>query len=135
MEEKEQKLTDRQIVENYVRDPENKKINLKIAETLSKIFKSNWFIAEDIKNKTNLKDEKEIYQILLNLQLFKLCVSKEGGKFYKYKTKFKITIEGEDRLKVLYDYKKNYEMQIELIDKEIEEIKNESSIREESEKK
>ena len=115
-------LSQQQILDLYVNDPVNKENHRKIAQQLNKIFPQRWFTIDMVVAKTRLKEKKAAAEMMLALQLFKLCEAKDGGKNYKHQTKFRITLSVEDRLKVLQEYKDNHLKQIELIDQEIQSL-------------
>lgn len=116
------KLSDKQAVELYVNDPQNQKTHLTIAQQLQEIFKGQWFSLEMITKQTQIKDIHAASEMMLALQLFKLCTAQEGGMKFRHKTKFKIVISNEDRLKVLLQEKENLSKQMLLVDKEIESV-------------
>lgn len=125
-------LSDRQAVELYTSDPEHQAAHLKIAQQLQEVFKGQWFSLEMITKQTRIKDIASAAEMMLALQLFKLCTAQEGGMKFKHKTKFKIVISPEERLKVLILEKENLLKQIILVDNEMEkvslEIKNSEQI-------
>lgn len=120
-------LSDEQAMQMYLNDPAAKANHLSMAQQLQQLFQQRWFSIDMVAKKSMLKDKKAIAQMMIGLQLFKLCVSQDGGKNFKHQTKFKITIAPEDRLKVLEQYKENHLKQIESLDQEIEKVKQEIS--------
>lgn len=115
-------LDPQEAIKAYVNDPQVKENHIKIANMIRDIFGQRWFSMDMIQSKTNMKDMKKIAEMMMGLQLFNLVEAKEGGKNFKYKTKFRLTIDDEDRLKVLREYEKQTEEQLELIRKEIQQL-------------
>jgi hypothetical protein len=115
-------MTDKQAMEHYLNDPEAKANHLKMAQQLQQLFAERWFTIDHVVAKSLLKDKKVIIQMMVGLQLFKLCIAKEDVN-PKRQTRFKITIDPKDRLKVLEEYRETHVKQIELLDKDIEKLK------------
>lgn len=115
-------MTDEQAMEHYLNDPEAKANHLKMAQQLQQLFAERWFTIDHVVAKSLLKDKKVIIQMMVGLQLFKLCIAKEDVN-PKRQTRFKITIDPKDRLKVLEEYRETHVKQIELLDKDIEKLK------------
>lgn len=115
-------MTDEQAMEHYLNDPEAKANHLKMAQQLQQLFAERWFTINHVVAKSLLKDKKVIIQMMVGLQLFKLCIAKEDIN-PKRQTRFKITINPKDRLKVLEEYRETHVKQIELLDKDIEKLK------------
>lgn len=127
-------LSQEEIIKTYVENEENKANHLKIAEQLNKVFPNKWFTIDMIANKTLMKDKKQISEMMLALQLFNMVVAKQGGVNFKHKTKFKILLTAEDRLKVLDEHKNNHLKQIELIEVERQKLLQEINERAQNEK-
>lgn len=119
-------MTDEQVMEKYINDPEAKANHLKMAQQLQQLFTERWFTIDHVVSKSLLKDKKVIIQMMVGLQLFKLCIAKEDVN-PKRQTRFKITIDPQDRLKVLEEYRENHVKQIELLDKDIDSLKQQIS--------
>lgn len=128
------KLSDKQAVELYVSDPDNQKAHLDIAKQLQEVFKGQWFSIEMITKQTRIKDRHAASEMMLALQLFKLCTAQDGGMKFKHQTKFKIIISAEDRLKVLLQEKENLSKQMTLVDSEIDKVQLEIENSEQIEK-
>lgn len=117
-------LTDEEVVKAYISNPENKEKHIAMAYVLKEAFKDKWFRVKDINQKTAVKNSNEAARMIVGLQLFGLCTSRE----YKDVAQFKITLTIEEKLKVLEGYKQNHIKQIELLDQEIEKLKSEVEI-------
>lgn len=127
-------ISEEDAIKAYVKDPEVRDNHIKIANKLKDIFRNNWFTMDMIQSKTTMKDMKHISEMMMGLQLFNLVVAKEGGKNFKYKTKFRLVINPQDRLKVLQEYKKQTEEQLGLIEKEIQQVQQQIEEEENSSK-
>jgi hypothetical protein len=128
------KLTDEELVSLYVNNEENKANHLRIARQLELVFKNSWFTIEMINKKTLVKQKESATEMMLSMLLFKLCTAQDGGMKFKHKTKYKIMISGEEKLKVLLENKQNHLKQIALIDAEIENIELEQKNSSQNEK-
>ena len=117
-------LTDEEVVKAYISNPKNREMHIAMAYTLKEAFKDKWFRIKDINLKTGVKSSNEAARMIVGLQLFGLCTSRE----YKGVAQFKITLTIEEKLKVLEGYKQNHIKQIELLDQEIEKLRSEAEI-------
>lgn len=117
-------LTDEEVMKAYLQDPKNKELHIQMAHTLQETFRGKWFRVKDINTKTGVKNSNEAARMIVGLQLFGLCTSRE----IKNVAQFKITLTLEEKLKVLEGHKQNHIKQIELIDQEIEKLKSEAEI-------
>lgn len=117
-------LTDEEVTKAYIADPKNKETHIKIAQLLDNTFKSRWFSIREINTKTAVKNSEEAARMIIGLQLFGLCTSREIRGI----AQFKITLTSEQKLRVLEIHKANHIKQIELIDKEIEKLRSEIEI-------
>jgi hypothetical protein len=124
------KPTQEEVTRAYVNDPEVKANHVKIASQLKEIFKDGWFSVENITKKTSIRTVAEATQMMIGVQLFQLCTTRVGGIKNRHQTMFKITLSAEERLKVLEGHKINHLKQIELIDKEMENLTSEIAKRE-----
>lgn len=121
-------LSDEQAVKLYTSNEENKKNHLRIAQQLEVIFEQRWFSIDDIIKKTVIKEKKSAIEMMLALQLFTLCITRQGGMKSKHETQYKLMISLEEKLKVLEQRKQQHLKQIQLIDDEqrviVSEIEN-----------
>lgn len=117
--------TDQEIVNEFFQDPVIKQRHIDAAKQLYQLFKQDWFTIQKVAQKTLMKDEKQIAQLLMGLRMFNLCDAKDKGIGHKKKTHFKITLLKEERLKVLEDQKQKLLKQIEFIEKDMEKINQE----------
>lgn len=114
-------LTDEEVMKAYMEDPKNKELHIQMAHTLQQTFRGKWFRVKDINQKTRVKSSQEAARMIVGLQLFGLCTSREE----KGIAQFKITLTVNEKLKVLYNHREKHTKQIELIDAEIEKLKAE----------
>lgn len=127
MEEKVQK-SDQEVINEFFQDPIIKERHIDAAKQLYQLFKKDWFTIQKVSQKTLMKDEAQIAQLLMGLRMFHLCDAKDRGVGHKRKTYFKITLSKEDRLKVLEDQKQRLLKQIEFVEKDIEKINQEEDL-------
>lgn len=121
-----QKLSDKEVLDNYLNDEEIKNNHRKIAQFLEERFRGNWFSIEQITKKTNIKSIRDATQMMFGLSLFGLSTSKEQDGL----TKFKITLSSQERIKVLQEHRENHVKQIELLDAEIAKLQSKDTVQE-----
>lgn len=120
------KLSDKEVLDNYLNDEQIKTNHRKIAEFLEQRFRGNWFTLDQIVKKTNVKSFPDAQQMMLGLHLFGLSTSKED----KGIVKFKITLSSKERIKVLEEHKQNHLKQIELLEAEIAKLQSMDTVQE-----
>lgn len=128
MEQIKQEKTNEEVVKEYFADPYVKQRHIDAANQLYLIFKNQWFTIRKVIENTLMKNDKEVAQLLMGLRMFNLCDAQDRGIGHKRKTHFKITLSQEDRLKVLESQKNKLLKQIELIDVDIEKVKEEGDL-------
>lgn len=118
-----EKLTDQQVMENYLKDPKVVANLKQAASTLQERFRETWFTLSQVNKKTNYKDVQQTNWLLQTLVLSDLAGTRSDREMVEYK----ILLDKKDKADIIQieidQLKRGYIERLVFLEKEKEKYK------------